>query len=88
MAIPDYVERRIVIEFGRRYVYLYMTTGDGKLLADREESFKQPILLERSEAHAEAVDAWDMLYDHINDSCNFALPDVGDEKSESEDEED
>lgn len=47
MRIPDYVERRIVVEFGLHYVYLYITDGAGKL--SDEESFKQPYRLERKE---------------------------------------
>ena len=80
MPLPDYVERRIVVEFGRQYVYLYMTTGDGKLIADREESFKQPYRVDRQEAASDAVDAWDVLYDHLNEVLNFPLPDSDDEE--------
>lgn len=87
MQTPDYVERRIIVEFGRQYVYLYMTTGDGKLVHGREESFKQPFQLTRPEAVAEATDAWDVLYDHLNDTINFPLPEGGDEAAESNDEE-
>ena len=42
MKVPDYVERRIVVEIGRQYAYVYMTDGNGKLVPQREESFKQP----------------------------------------------
>lgn len=68
-SLPDYVERRIVVEFGLQYVYLYITDGAGKL-AD-EESFKQPYRLERRECHAEAKDFYDLLYDSLNDAINF-----------------
>jgi len=84
--IPDYVERRIVIEYGRQYVYLYMTTGDGKLLPNREESFKQPYVLERAEAAEEAVELWDLAYDHLNDIVNVTLQERDDEESESDEE--
>ncbi len=87
MAIPDYVERRIVIEYGRRYVYIYMTTGDGKLIQGREESFKQPYLLDRQEAHEEATELWDMVYDHLNDTVNVLLQE-GDEKEPESEKED
>ena len=46
-SLPDYVERRIVVEFGLQYAYLYITDGNGKL--SDEESFKQPYRLERKE---------------------------------------
>jgi len=81
--MPDYVERRIVIEYGRQYVYLYMTTGDGKLLPNREESFKQPYVLERAESAEEAVELWDLCYDHLNDIVNVNLQDNGDGETES-----
>lgn len=83
MALPDYVERRIVVEFGCQYVYLYMTTGDGKLLDDREESFKQPYRVDRKEAADDARDTWDMIYDHLNDSLNFPLQGGGGDAPES-----
>lgn len=68
-SLPDYVERRIVVEFGLRYAYLYITDGNGKL-AD-EESFKQSYRLERKECHEEAKDAYDVIYDWLNDTINF-----------------
>jgi hypothetical protein len=77
-SLPDYVERRIVLEYGRQYAYLYMTTGDGKLIAGREESFKQPFRLELKEARDEAGDAWDVLYDFLNDTINFPTASSGD----------
>jgi hypothetical protein len=70
-SLPDYVERRIVLEYGRQYAYLYMTTGDGKLIKSREESFKQPFRLELKEAREEAEDAWHLIYDFLNDTVNF-----------------
>ena len=76
--LPDYVERRIVVEFGRRYVYVYMTTGDGKLLPEREESFLQPYVLERKEANEEADDLWHVIYDRLNETINF--PTEGDDE--------
>jgi hypothetical protein len=73
-SLPDYVERRIVLEYGRQYAYLYMTTGDGKLIKTREESFKQPFRLELKEAREEAEDAWHLIYDFLNDTVNFPTP--------------
>jgi hypothetical protein len=83
--LPDYVERRIVVEFGRQYAYVYMTTGDGKLIPDREESFKQPYLMERKEAHDDADDLWQMVYDMLNDTINF--PTEGDDDGDGRPEE-
>jgi hypothetical protein len=70
-SLPDYVERRIVLEYGRQYAYVYMTTGDGKMIPGREESFRQPFRLELKEAREEAQMAWDVLYDFLNDTINF-----------------
>jgi hypothetical protein len=76
-SLPDYVERRIVVEFGLRYAYVYITDGAGKLLD--EESFKQPYKLERKECHEEANDVYSMLYDSLNELINFPTASSGDE---------
>jgi len=86
MKVPDYVERRIVIEVGRQYAYVYMTTGDGKIIPDREESFKQPYRLDRQEAAEESADLWDLVYDHLNETINWPLPEGGDDGPDSEEE--
>ena len=83
-SLPDYVERRIVLEYGRQYAYLYMTTGDGKLIANREESFRQPFRIELKEARDEADDAWHVLYDHLNEIINFPTASSGDEGGKPE----
>ena len=82
-GIPDYVERRIVVEFGLRYVYLYITDGAGKLID--EESYSQPYVLERKECHTEAKDIYDLLYDSLNDTINF--PTAGSEGADGKPEE-
>lgn len=82
-SLPDYVERRIVVEFGLQYVYLYITDGAGKL--SDEESFKQPYRLERKECHAESKDIYDLLYDSLNDIINF--PTAGSEGADGKPEE-
>lgn len=79
---PDYVERRIVIEFGRRYAYAYITDGAGKLID--EEPFRQPYRLEKQEANEEARDLWDVVYDHLNDTINWPSASSDDEPPESE----
>lgn len=78
----DYVERRIVVEFGRMYAYAYLTDGNGKLI--EEEPFKQPFRLDRQEAIEEARELWDMVYDHLNDSINFPSASEGDDEEQSE----
>ncbi len=76
-SLPDYVERRIVVEFGRLYAYVYMTTGDGKLIPAMEESFKQPYRLDTKDARDEAEDAWHLIYDHLNETINFPTAGYG-----------
>jgi hypothetical protein len=86
MKVPDYVERRIVVEIGRQYAYVYMTDGNGKIVPQREESFKQPYRMDRQEAASDAVDLWDIIYDHLNETINFPLPEGGDDEPDSEEE--
>ena len=74
----DYIERRIVIEYGRRYVYLMMSDATAKLVPGREEVFTQPFLLERRDAHDEADDCWQACYQHISDAVVFPMPLQGD----------
>ena len=71
----DSVERRIVVEYGRQYAYVYFTDGNGRVLDD--ESFKQPYRMERKEAHEEAKDCYDVLYDWMNDTINYPTAGLG-----------
>ena len=83
--LPDYVERRIVVEYGLRYVYAYVTDGNGKLID--EESFRQPILLERKECHDEAKETYDRVYDWLNETINFPTAGSDDEDATQDGEE-
>lgn len=78
-SLPDYVERRIVLEYGRQYAYVYMTDGAGKIVHSRQESFKQPYRLDLREAREEATEAWNVLYDHLNETINYPTASSGDE---------
>lgn len=82
-AERDYVERRIVIEFGRRYTYAYMTTGDGKIVGNAEESWRQPYTMDLSEVRDEARELYDWIWEHVNDSVNGTLQEGGDEGADS-----
>lgn len=66
------VLRRIVVEYGQMYVYLYITDGNGKLLD--EEVFTQPWRLDRKDAFEEAKDTYDTVYDWLNDVVNVTPP--------------
>lgn len=73
----DTVQWRIVVEYGRKYVYLTMTDSTGKLLTEFEEVFTQPFLLDRKDAKDEATDTWHLVYDHLNETIVFPLPEDG-----------
>lgn len=79
------VLRRIVIEYGQLYAYIYLTDGNGKLLD--EEVFKQPFRLDRKDAFEEAKDAYDAAYDWINEIVNVTpLQEDVDEAADSDEE--
>ena len=72
--MADDVYRRVVVEFGLQYVYVYITDQNGKVISD--EQFRQPYRQERSETAEEAKDTFDILFDHLNETINF--PTAGD----------
>jgi len=86
MQHQDFVERRITVEYGRRYVYITMTDASGKLIPGYEETFTQPFLLDRKDAHSEASDCWQNIYQFVSDTCVFPLPEVDEDPPESEQE--
>jgi hypothetical protein len=42
--------------------------------------------MDRQEAASDAVDLWDLVYDHLNETINFPLPEGGDDEPDSEEE--
>jgi hypothetical protein len=62
----DEVYRRVVCEYGRWYAYLYITDSNGKML--EEESFKQPFRLEFKESAEEAKEAFQYMYQYLQDT--------------------
>jgi hypothetical protein len=62
----DEVYRRIVVEYGRWYAYVYMTDSNGKVLED--ESFKQPFRLDWKDSADEARECWQFLYQYLQDT--------------------
>jgi hypothetical protein len=69
MSQPDEVVRRIVAEYGRLYVYLYVTDGNGKVLED--DRFKQPFRLDKRDTVEEAKEFFDRAYDWVNETINW-----------------
>ena len=88
MELPrrDYVERRIIVEYGRRYVYLTLADAEGKIIGQREEVFTQPFLLDRKESWEEADDCWQAVYQWLSDVVVFPLPEGGSGSPDSEEE--
>jgi hypothetical protein len=80
---PDGIERRIVVEYGRRYVYLTLQDVDGKIVNGREEVFTQPFPLTKKESCQEAEDCWQDVYQWLSDVIVFPLPDSQGDKPES-----
>jgi len=66
--MSDTVHRRVVVEFGRQYAYVYLTDSGGKVL--NEESFKQPYLLDRKDVAEEAQDMFDICYQFLLDTVS------------------
>lgn len=82
MNVNDYVQRRIIVEYGRRYVYATLTDANGKIQA--EELFTQPYLLDVKDANDEARDCWDAVYQFISDTVVFPSAREEGESEESE----
>ena len=51
MEHKDQVHRRIVVEYGQWYAYLYVTDANGKIL--EEEAWKQPFRLDFKDVREE-----------------------------------
>lgn len=84
-AERDYVHRRIVVEYGRLYAYVYMTDDNGKVL--EEEAFKQPFKLEFKDVKEEATETWQIIYQHLQDTILwYATARDDDDEAESEEE--
>jgi hypothetical protein len=69
VKLPDYVQRRVIIEFGRRYVYVTLTDANGKLY--EEEVFQQAYLLDPKDANDEARECFDCVYQYLSDTMIF-----------------
>jgi hypothetical protein len=76
--------RRIVVEYGRLYVYAYITDAKGKVL--EEEAWKQPFRLDVKDACEEAGDVWRVIYQELQDTVLFSTASDEDDESESDEE--
>lgn len=80
----DAIVRRIVVEYGRLYVYAYFTDGNGKVL--EEEVWQQPFRLDIKDAHDEAKDIWRFVYQELQDTVLFSTASSDDDEAESDEE--
>lgn len=71
----DTVIRRLVVEYGHWYVYLYLTDGTGKVID--EDVFRQPFRLDRKDASEEAHDGYQNMYQWILDTTVFSASNDG-----------
>lgn len=71
---PESVVRRIVVEYGKRSVYVYWTDGNGKLID--EEVWQQPMALPVKEVHEEAEYIWQVVYQEIQDTVLWSASDA------------
>jgi hypothetical protein len=69
VKLPDYVQRRVIVEYGRRYVYVTLTDANGKL--HEEEVFQQPYLIDPQDANDEARECFDVIYQYLSDTMTF-----------------
>lgn len=69
VKLPDYVQRRIIVEYGRRYVYVTLTDSNGKI--HEEEVFQQPYLLDARDASDEARECFDSVYQFLSDTIVY-----------------
>jgi hypothetical protein len=76
--------RRIVVEYGRLYVYAYLTDGNGKVL--EEEVWQQPFRLDAKDAHEEAKDIWQFVYQELQDTVLFSTASSEEDEAESDEE--
>jgi len=80
----DAITRRIVVEYGRLYVYAYFTDGNGKVL--EEEVWQQPFRLDTKDANDEAKDIWQFVYQELQDTVLFSTASSEEDESESDEE--
>jgi hypothetical protein len=80
----DAIVRRIVVEYGRLYVYAYYTDGNAKVL--EEEVWQQPFRLDAKDAHDEAKDIWQFLYQELQDTVLHSTASSDEDEAESDEE--
>lgn len=67
--IVDPIVGKVVLDFSRKYVSIYLCEGDGTI--KDFDHFKYPFRLEYKDARQETKDCFDFLYDWCNDTVNM-----------------
>lgn len=62
----DSVHRRIVVEYGQYYAYIFIEDRNGRLL--EEEAFRQPFKLEFKDSAEEANECFQYVYQYLQDT--------------------
>lgn len=65
----DPVIGKVVIDFSRKYVSIYLCEGDGTI--KDFDHFRYPFRLEYKDARQETKDAFDFVYQWANETINF-----------------
>jgi len=66
--ISDPIVGKVVLDFSRKYVSIYLCEGDGTIKDC--DHFKYPFRLEMKDARQETKDCFDFLYDWANKTVN------------------
>jgi hypothetical protein len=64
----DPVVGKVVVDFSRKYISIYLCEGDGTI--KDYDHFRYPFRLDYKDARQETKDAFDFLYQWANDSVN------------------
>ena len=79
----DPIVGKIVIDFSRKYVSLYLCEGDG-VIKDFDH-FRYPFRLDTKDAKDETVDTFHFLFQYLNESMNPELQEDDDSAADSKD---
>ena len=79
----DPILGKIVIDFSRKYVSLYLCEGDG-VIKDFDH-FRYPFRLDAKDAKDETTDTFHFLFQYLNDSINSELQEDDDSAADSKD---
>ena len=81
--MSDPILGKIVMDFSRKYVSVYLCEGDGSI--KDFEHFRWPYRLELKETREETKSLYDFLYDYVNNSVNLQEDGSGGAESEKGD---